>query len=142
METQEEKRTGQQNKAFHKFFGLLSDELNTKGLDMKVVLKPSHQIWWTSESVKENLWKPVMKAMYNIESTTELTTSQVSKVYEQIMQILGEKFGVNVEFPARVEDLIVQDDRGEVRNLITEYTPEFIKAMRANHKQDEKELRY
>jgi len=99
----ETKRTLQQNKAIHKLFELLSDELNTKGLDMKLVLKPSYQIWWTPEAVKEHLWKPLQEAMYAKKSTTELNTAQVSKVYEQLGKILGEKFGAEVEFPSYQE---------------------------------------
>ena len=39
--------------------------------------------------------------MYGKESTTELTTSEVSKVYEQIAKLIGEKFGVIIEFPSK-----------------------------------------
>jgi hypothetical protein len=95
------KRTNQQNKALHKLFTQMSDTFNTMGLDMRVVLKPEIKIWWTPESCKKELFKPIMKAMYGIESTTELNTSQVSKVYEQIAHLLGEKFGVSIEFPSK-----------------------------------------
>lgn len=95
------KRTSTQNKAIHLLFTHLSDDLNTKGLDMRVVLKPEIQILWTPESVKREIWKPIMKAMYGIESTTEMNTDQVSKIYEQIAKLLGEKFGVELEFPSK-----------------------------------------
>ena len=98
-----EQRTSQQNKAVHKFFEILSTELNTKGLDARMVLKPTYQIWWTPEMIKRDLWKPLQEAMYSKKSTTELTTSEVSKVYEQIAHILGEKFGVEIEFPSEQE---------------------------------------
>lgn len=97
----EKQRTLLQNRALHKWFTLLSTELNTQGLDMRVVLKPDWKIWWTPESIKENMFKPLMKAMYNKDSTTELTTAQVDKVYEQIMQIIGERYGVNIPFPSQ-----------------------------------------
>lgn len=96
----ESQRTNQQNKALHKFFTLLAEELNTKGLDARVVLKPSYNIWWTPEMIKRDLWKPLQDVMYSKTSTTELNTGQVSKVYEQLRQILGEKFGAEVEFPS------------------------------------------
>ena len=95
------KRTLQQNKALHKLFTQMSDTFNTLGLDMRVVLKPEIKILWTPEAVKRELFKPVMKAMYGKESTTELTTSEVSKVYEQIAKLIGEKFGVEIEFPSK-----------------------------------------
>ena len=95
------KRTNTQNRSMHKLYSMMADEFNTKGLEMKTILKPEYKLWWTDVSVKEHLWKPVMKAMYNIDSTTELTTDQVSKVYEQIMKVIGEKFGVYLEFPSK-----------------------------------------
>lgn len=99
QEVVNKKRTLKQNASLHKLFTLLSDELNTKGLDMKVVLKPAYQIWWTPVTVKEHLWKPLQNAMYLKKSTTELNTSEVNKVYEQLKHILGEKFGAEVDFP-------------------------------------------
>ena len=95
------KRTLQQNKALHKLFTQMSDTFNTLGLDMRVVLKPEIKILWTPEAVKRELFKPVMKAMYGKESTTELTTSEVSKVYEQLAKLIGEKLGVEIEFPSK-----------------------------------------
>lgn len=96
-----EKRTLKQNNSLHKYCELLAKELNILGLDMKVVLKPEYRLWWTTESTKEHIFKPIMKAMYNIESTTELNRKQVDKVHEQIMHMLGEKFGVEyIPFPS------------------------------------------
>lgn len=100
---EERQRTLAQNRALHKWYSMLSDKLNEMGLDMKVVLAPSVQIWWTPESVKENLWRPIMKAMYNIESTTDLNTAQLTKVHEQLMQAIGEKHGVHIPFPSQEE---------------------------------------
>lgn len=96
-----EKRTNAQNRSMHKLFNQMSDTFNTLGLDMKIILKPEWKIWWTPEAVKKELWKPVMKAMYGIDSTTELNTAQVSKVYEMIAKNIGEKHGVEIEFPSK-----------------------------------------
>ena len=96
-----EKRTLKQNNAIHLYCELLAKELNTLGLDMRVVLKPDYRIWWTTESIKENIFKPVVNAMYSVDSTTKLEKQQVDKVHEQIMQMLGEKFGVEyIPFPS------------------------------------------
>lgn len=97
----EKQRTLKQNNSIHKYCELLAKELNTLGLDMRIVLKPDYRIWWTTESIKEAIFKPVAKAMYNVDSTTKLQTNQVDKVHEQIMQMLGEKHGVEyIPFPS------------------------------------------
>lgn len=95
-----EQRTTKQNNALHLFFELLADELNSAGLDMRVVLKPEVEIPWNKETVKKHLWKPIQKALLDIESTTELSTAEVNKVEEVLMRHLSEKFGVFVDFPS------------------------------------------
>ena len=97
------KRTINQNRAIHKLFTTLSTELNTLGLDARIILTPTYQIWWTPEMIKRDLWCPLQKAMFGTEHTSEMTTDQVSKVYEQLAHIIGEKHGVEISFPS-IED--------------------------------------
>lgn len=94
------KRTGQQNKAMHKFFSLLADALNSAGLDIKQTLKEDFEIPWNEHTVKELIWRPVQMAMYNIESTTNLDKMQVSDIYETINRQMASKHGVGVAFPS------------------------------------------
>lgn len=95
------KRTSQQNKAIHLFFTMLADELNNSGYDQRKVLKETVDIPWTPEAIKEQLWKPIQKLMYNKESTTELDkVKEIDKVHEVLMRHLGEKFGLEyIPFP-------------------------------------------
>lgn len=94
-------RTAQQNRALHKFFNLLSDKLNEMGLEMKLILKPTTEIWWTPDAVKEYLWRPVQKKMYQKESTTELEKHiEIENIHENLMRLLGEKYEVEyIPFP-------------------------------------------
>lgn len=98
------KRTLSQNRALHLAFELLASELNNAGLDMRATLKPSISIDWTPETVKEYLWRPVQKLQLKKESTTDLTTKEVSDVWETLNRFLGEKHGVHVPFPERLPD--------------------------------------
>lgn len=95
-------RTGKQNNALYKFFELLADELNQAGYDMRRTLKADADIPWTPDNVKRFLWHPIMKAQLNKTSTTELTTTDIDKVYDTLNRHLGSKFGVSVEFPSQV----------------------------------------
>ena len=97
-------RTDQQNKSIHLFCDLLAEALNDAGhtLNDKVVIKAD--IDFTKENVKEQIWKPVQQAMYpDKTSTTQLTTGEVSKVYEQINRFIAERAGVSVPFPSEDE---------------------------------------
>ena len=87
-------RTEQQNRSLHLLFRMLAEELNLAGLDMRKTLKPDIDIIWTDKSVKEYLWRPIQKAMYQKKSTTELNKQEeIDKIYEVICRHLADKFG-------------------------------------------------
>ena len=92
-------RTARQNRALHVYLRLLGEALNDAGLDQRKILKPSFPIPWTTPSTKENLFKPIMKAMFDIESTTKLERVQVSQVYDVLNRSFSEKYGISIPFP-------------------------------------------
>lgn len=99
----EKTRTTQQNRALHLFCRMLADQLNSAGLDMKVVLKPEVSISWTDKTVKEYLWKPLLNALFLKKSTTEMTTQEPTVVWEHLNRHLGERFGLSIpEFPSEI----------------------------------------
>ena len=101
-------RTDKQNKALHLYFTHLAEELNNAGYDMRKILKPSVDIPWNSKTVKEFLWRPVMKAQLGKESTTDLTTKEIDLVFETITRHFSEKFGISVAFPS-IEELMMEN---------------------------------
>lgn len=94
-------RTTQQNRALRLFLKLLSDSLNTAGLEMRIVLKPTYKIWWTPNSCLEHIWRPMQKAKFNKKSTTELNKiGEIDEIHEDIMRMFGEKWGLEyIPFP-------------------------------------------
>lgn len=101
----EKQRTILQNKALHKLFELMAKSLNDAGYDMRKTLKPEIEMPWNKETIKEYVWKPIMKAQLNKTSTTEMTTKEVNEVFETILRHFGDKFGLEVPFPS-IEQLI------------------------------------
>lgn len=93
-------RTIAQNRSLHLYFTLLAEELNQAGYDMRRTLKPGVDIPWGSNTVKEYLWKPIQNAQLMKQSTTELTTKEIDKVYDVLNRHLGEITGVSVPFPS------------------------------------------
>lgn len=96
------KRTVQQNRAIHLYFTMLAKSLNESGLDQRKVLKPSISIPWTPTAIKESLWRPIQKVMYEKNSTTELNKQEeITEIHATLMRHLGEKFGVEyIPFPS------------------------------------------
>jgi hypothetical protein len=102
---QTKQRTISQNNALHQYFTELAEELNLHGLDMRKTLKPTINIPWSCDTVKEYLWRPVMKIQTGKESTTELTTKEIDLVFDTINRHIGEQFGLTIEFPS-IETII------------------------------------
>ena len=91
--------TTQQNKAMHKYFTLLSDELNAGGYSVQQVLAQAVDREWTQATVKDNLWRPIQVAMTNKSSTAELEGSELAEIYEVLNRHTSSLFGVGVLFP-------------------------------------------
>jgi len=91
-------RTLQQNKAIHKFFSLLADELNSRELTIPKVLKID--TYWTETAVKEQLWRPIQQTMLNKKSTAQLKKDEISNVYDALNSALFHKLRVSVPFPS------------------------------------------
>ena len=96
-------RTDQQNKALHLYFTHLAEDLNNAGLDMRKTLKPEISIPWTPANIKEFLWRPIQKAQVGKDSTKDLTTDELDKIYATLNRHLGEKFFIYTAFPSQEE---------------------------------------
>jgi len=98
-------RTGKQNNSIHKYFELLANELNEKGLDMRKMLHPEIDIPWDKNSVKKHIWTVIQKAMFGTTSTTRLKTDEVSKIYDVLNRSLIERHDVYIQFPSESDKL-------------------------------------
>ena len=71
----------------------------------KVLQQKEVEVSWTMESVKDVIWRPIQLALYpKKNSTTQLETGEVDKVYRQIARHLANKFNINQSFPNRFFD--------------------------------------
>ena len=95
-----EQRTLPQNRALHKYCEIISNEMNAAGYDFKEVVRLP--VSMTPELVKEYLFKRIMRTMYpDKESTTELDTIEIQKVYECMNAATATLFGISQEWPNR-----------------------------------------
>ncbi len=103
------KRTGLQNKSLHKYLTNIAQQLADSGQDMRQIVKLP--ITPTTDNVKENMFKPVMTALYpDKTSTTELSTIEIQKCYEVFNAAMGERLGVSADWPNR--DSMLSDSMG------------------------------
>ena len=93
-------RTKQQNNALHLYCRNLAEALNDAGFDMKKTIKQEVDIPWSKDAVREHLWRPIMTAVTDKTSTTKLTRSEVTEIYDVINRHMAQKHGIVVQFPS------------------------------------------
>lgn len=95
------KRTLTQNAALHKYFSMLSDELNDAGYDARTFFKEGISVPFTAEIVKDNLWRPIQKAVLGVESTTDPKRLEYGQVYDVLNSYLINEKNIFVQWPCR-----------------------------------------
>jgi len=94
-------RTHKQNNALHVYCRQLAEALNDAGYDMKKTLKHETEIPWTTELVKEYLWKTIQEAVIGTDSTSSAAGEDYDKVHQVLSKHLSEKFNIYIPFPTR-----------------------------------------
>lgn len=94
-------RTTLQNNALHVYCRLLSEKLNDGGLDLRKALKEGVEVPWTTELVKQYLWKPIQEAITGNDSTAAATAEDYDKTHAVLSKHLSERFNIYVPFPKR-----------------------------------------
>jgi hypothetical protein len=84
-----DKRTKAQNRLIHQFCKITSESLNDCGLTVTDVIK--YETNWTANKVKELIFKPVVKDLYEKDSTTKLDKKELDLVFDTIIRALATK---------------------------------------------------
>jgi hypothetical protein len=96
-------RSPKQQSALEVYFKEAAKKLNDAGIYHKMnsqFIKGDIEIPWTQESFKL-FWKQIQNTMYGIESTTEIHSDKVAKVYDAINRGLVERTGIHIPFPSK-----------------------------------------
>lgn len=102
-------RTSKQNRALHLYFRLIADELKRRGISMYDFLEPKILEIPASEHSVKLCWKDMQAKYLGRESTTELTTKELTEVYDIFNNYIATNFGCHVPFPDQVQLLQNQD---------------------------------
>ena len=100
MEKEYKQRTTLQNSSLHLYCERLAEELNNAGITQKLVLQ-CVELDWSADSIK-SLFRSLGRAKYGIKSTSELTTKQLTDIYDELNRIMA-KFGIHIPFPSEEE---------------------------------------
>jgi len=97
----DDQRTVLQNSCLHEYISDLSNALNEGGYDVGTTI--TVKVNFTPETVKEYMFKKVMKALYpDKTSTKQLSTIEISEVYENLNRMTAERFGIGLQWPSRL----------------------------------------
>lgn len=94
-------RTLTQNRAFHLYFTMVAVQLNNSGLYINKLIKENKykaDIDWSGDLVKNQLWRPIMEAILDKKSTTQLEKAEVDRVYNTLNRYLS-NMGISIPFP-------------------------------------------
>ena len=100
------KRTHKQNASLWTWLGMLATALNDAGYDRIKVLKalrdtPEVEIPNDKDSLYDEYWMKIQKAMYEqYEGSSELDTTEISKVYEVANRHSVKVFGISIPWPS------------------------------------------
>ncbi len=104
--------TAAQMRSLHLYFRQLADALNDAGLDIKQTVKAD--IPWSPESIKEVMFRSILKALFNKRSTTSLKKNEIDDVYNVMNRLTSERFGISVPFPS-VDEMLFEKNYGGTR---------------------------
>ena len=102
----DQQRTDSQNRSLHLWFRHVAKALNDAGIDQKATIDKLQtrglDIPWTDSAFKENVWKPIYKAMSGNESTTDANRTDYNAEYMGLCKWFAQEFGVTLPpFPDR-----------------------------------------
>lgn len=108
----EKLRTDQQNRAMHKFFEVLAEDMNEHGIDLRNVLVEMQfaDISATKSNVKDLVWRPFQKALLNKKSTTELSKQKdIDLIWDNLNSFFIDKFKYQIpQFPS-IEEMMIKE---------------------------------
>ena len=107
------RRSSRQSRALHLLFERIADCLFAYGLNLSVncsVFKQPLERAWKAEDVKKLIWHPVMQALTDKTSTTQLTGQEIDDIYAAIQERFFLKDITLPEFPR--EDITYGNQEG------------------------------
>ena len=101
IEIKKQTRSGQQNRALHLFFRFVSESLNDIGLTFNYtgIKGMTLETRYTEQIVKDFIRRPIQIAMFDKQSTTEITTHEINEIIDVITKFFADR-GVEVNFPS------------------------------------------
>ena len=110
--------SNRQRKALELFFKVISEQFKNAGQTFNyTVLSIEFQLPFTPIIVREQIWKPIQKALFDIDTTKDLDTDKINQIID-VFTLHFAKSGLNIEFPS-LQSLLNRIDLEEIRLVET-----------------------
>ena len=101
--TDKQLRSEQQRKSIEVYCREMANAINDAGYEFStfIELKKEKGVEtpWNQALFKDEVWRPVQKAYLKKQSTTQLKSHEVTKIYEIVNAKMAEVAGVSMNFP-------------------------------------------
>ena len=89
-----------QNAALHVYLDQVATALNDAGIEQQHFFDEGFTVSWNDKTIKNEIWRPVQRAVCGEDSTTKPTRAQYTEIYEYINRKLS-GHGVHVPWPSK-----------------------------------------
>lgn len=105
-EKREEKRSLKQNRALHKFFKEVSDEMIAQGITVEAIIKHFNAI--PNEKFVKSMFQGRCEQEVGKEHTSDLTKEEFSKVLNSFLDSLSNDLKMEVYFPDEEQRKLIE----------------------------------
>lgn len=76
-------------------------ELVLNKMKDRILQKEEHEVMWTTQTVKDLIWRPLQLHLVQKKSTTKLNRVEIDKIYDTYNMIMSDRYGIHVQFPSK-----------------------------------------
>ncbi len=102
-------RTNKQSRSLHKLFSDVANEMLALGIERRTVMRDLKDYSCPiDEAFLKEVWRSIQFTQTGKISTTQLTTSEIQKVYDTFNKFLGEFYHIHLPWPS-YEHMMFED---------------------------------
>ncbi len=99
------KTSPEQFRAYHLWASWIAQAMQEKDIDTQALMKAkSVSVPVTQQIVENTILKPIMQAMFDVNSSTKLKPTEMGELYDVINRHLIEHFNISVPFPSHEDE--------------------------------------
>lgn len=109
MQEPKPQRSSSQNKSLHKLFTDVATEMLAQGIERRTVMEDLEGYTCpVDDKFLKEVWRMIQYTQTGKQSTTELDTTEIQRVYETFNRFLAENYGIHLPWPSYQSMMLVE----------------------------------